>query len=143
MTDINDLPEWVEGAEYPADVSGWKTLTLESWKMDAKENRIWLKVTFTNGDGIRADLSQNIFTKTATDGEKKANDITFARLKDLWKAAGLQESDWPSAGKPRDVAKALTAYEGTLKLDVMCKQNDRGYTEAVRFRKIKAAESGD
>lgn len=141
MTEIDQLPEWVDGVEYPADISGWKSgLTLQNYSMDAKEDRIWLKVTFSDGDGIRADLSQNIFTKAEKgSGHQKANDITMARLKELWKAAGLAEADYPSAKNPRQIAKALQAYEGTLKVDVLCKQNDRGYTEATRFRAVKSA----
>ena len=139
MTNEVDLPDWVEGGEYPADVAGWKTLTLKKYEMTAKENRIWLRCEFGNGDGIRADLSQNIFTSPQTDGEKKANQITFGRLGGLWKAAGLVEADYPAASRPRDIAKALTAYEGELTVDVMCKTNDRGYVEATRFRKVQAA----
>lgn len=140
MTEIQDLPDWVEGGEYPADVSGWRNLTLSAWEMVAKEKRIWLKATFSDSNGTRADLSQNIFTKPETDGEKKANQITFSRLKDLWKAAGLAEADYP-APNPRAVANALRSYEGSLTVEVMCKQNDRGYTEAVRFRKTKEQET--
>ena len=138
MTEINDLPDWVEGGEYPAEVSGWKTLTLTSYDMQAKERRVWLKATFDNADGVRADLSQNIFTKPETDGEKKANQITFGRLKELWKAAGLTEADYP-APNPRAIAHALNAYETNLTVDVMCGVNDRGYTEAKRFRKAAVA----
>ena len=138
MTNEVDLPDWVEGGEYPADVSGWKTLTLKKYEMTAKEKRVWLRCEFSNGDGVRADLSQNLFTSPATDGEKKANQITFGRLKDLWKAAGLAEGDYP-APNPRAIAQALNAYEGELTVDVMCKTNDRGYVEATRFRKVQAA----
>lgn len=132
--DVNDVPDWVEGGEYPAEVSGWHPLTLKKFDMTAKEKRIWLKLEFNDGNGIRADLSQNIFTKPETDGEKKANQITFGRLKQLWDAAGLTEADYP-APNPRAIASALNAYETTLEVDVMCGVNDRGYTEAKRFRK--------
>lgn len=137
-TEVNDLPDWVEGGEYPAEVSGWHPLTLKKFNMEPKANRIWLRLEFSNGDGIRADMSQNIFTKPETDGEKKANQITFGRLKELWKAAGLGEAEYP-APNPRAIASALNAYETNLTVDVMCGQNDRGYTEAKRFRKLSAA----
>ena len=141
MTDIDSLPEWVEGAEYPAEVSGWHQMTLKKYTMEAKDRRIWLRCEFSNGSNVRADLSQNIFTQPATPGETQANNITMSRLKDLWKAYGLTESEWPAATKPRDIAKALMAYEGgNQPVDVRCKVNDRGYTEAVGFRKVKAAE---
>ena len=136
--DINDVPDWVEGGEYPAEVSGWHALTLKKFDMQPKERRIWLRLEFADGNGVRADLSQNIFTSPETDGEKKANQITFGRLKELWKAAGLAEADYP-APNPRAIANALNAYETNLTVDVMCGQNDRGYTEAKRFRKVTAA----
>lgn len=138
-SELNDLPDWVEGGEYPADVSGWHPLTLKKFEMTAKEKRIWLRCEFSDGDGMRADLSQNIFTKPETDGEKTANKITFGRLKELWKAAGLSEADYP-APNPRAIASALNAYETNLTVDVMCGQNDRGYTEAKRFRAVKKPE---
>ena len=136
--EVDNLPDWVEGGEYPGEVTGWHPMTLKKFEMQAKERRVWLRAEFNDGSGIRADLSQNIFTKPETDGEKKANQITFGRLKELWKAAGLTEAEYP-APNPRAIAAALNAYETNLTVDVMCKQNDRGYTEAVRFRKVVTA----
>lgn len=137
-TEVDNMPDWVEGGEYPEEVSGWHTLVLKKYDMQPKEKRIWIRLEFTNDNGVRADLSQNLFTKPETDGEKKANQITFGRLKQLWQAAGLDEADYP-APNPRAIAKALNAYEANLRVDVMCKPNDRGYTEATRFRKVQAA----
>lgn len=137
-TEEQSLPDWVDGAEYPQEISGWHKMTFKKFDMQAKEKRVWLRLEFSDGDGVRADLSQNLFTKPETDGEKKANQITFGKLKQLWQAAGLGEADYP-APNPRAIAKALNSYETSLEVDVMCGQNDRGYTEAKRFRKVTAA----
>lgn len=136
--DVNEVPDWVEGGEYPEDLSGWHKMTLKKFDMQPKEKRVWLKIEFSNGDGKRADLSQNLFTHPETDGEKKANQITFGRLKELWKAAGLGEADYP-APNPRAIANALNGFETILEVDVMCGTNDRGYVEAKRFRKVATA----
>ena len=138
--DTSGLPEWVEGGEYPTEASGWQKMTLRNFDMQAKERRVWIKIGFGNDNGGRADLSQNLFTKPDTDGEKKANQITFGKLKQLWQAAGLTDSDYP-APNPQAIAKALNAYEGRLQLDVFCGLNDRGYTEAKRFRRAASAEA--
>jgi len=139
MTDINELPEWVEGAEYPEAPKGWHKMLLKDFIMKPQDRRIWLKVNFDSGNGVQAQLSQNIFTHPEDDGEATCNKITFGKLRQLWEAAGLPETDFPPATNPRAVAKQLNQYAGSLFVDVSVGQDSRGYTEAKRFRKVKEA----
>lgn len=138
--DIESLPEWVEGAEYPDTPTGWHKMLLKDFDMKPQEKRIWIKVNFDSGNGVRAQLSQNIFTSPATEGEKTANKITYGKLKQLWDAAGLPEGDQPPAANLRKVAEQLNRYAGSLFVDVSVGPDSRGYTEAKRFRKVKASE---
>lgn len=134
-----DLPDSLEGAEYPTEARGWRTMRFEEFKAEAKANRVWLLLKFNDGNGQQASASQNLFTKPETDGERMANSITLRLFKTLWEAAGLSETDFP-APNPAAIAKALNAYEGELMVDAYCGPDGRGYTQASKFRKVKQTD---
>ena len=136
MGAFDNLPDSVEGGAYPddpGDFSGWIDMKLNEFRVEPKATRIWLLLKFAADNGVQASLSQNIFTSPADDGEKKCNQITFGKFKQLWKAAGLSEADYPTPN-PRAISQAVTAYEGNLVVGVLCGPDGRGYTEAKRFR---------
>ena len=137
-----DLPDSMDGgAEYPSDPKGWRTMRLDKYRAEAKGDRVWFLLEFSDENGGRASASQNLFTKPKTDGEGTANSISLRLFKTLWEAAGLTETDFP-APNPAAIAKALNAYEGELKVDAYCGPDGRGYTQATKFRKVKPLADG-
>ena len=136
--DPTQLPDDTAGFEWPEDTRGWHKVKFSEFRVEAKPTRTWFLLQFDNGDGVRASLSQNLFAHPDTDGERKANQITLGKLKQLFAAFGLPDSEMP-APSPREIAKALNAYEGEGMVDAFIGPDGRGYNEAQRFR--KASES--
>lgn len=135
MTDINNLSDEA-GESWPEDVKGWRTVSFEKFVVEPKGDRTWFLLKWT-GEGFFASTSLNLFSKSvaeADSGKATANRITMSALKDIFRAAGLAETDFPKPSA-RDIASALNAYEGRLSVDAFVGPDGRGYTEATRFAK--------
>lgn len=134
-TDFNDDA----AGTYPADVKGWEQMKLAKFRAEAKGDRTWFLLEFSNDAGRRASTSVNLFNKPeAGSGKHKANDITLGTLSSLWKAAGLSDADRPAANA-REIVKALNALEGTLEVDCYIATDDKDYVVAKKFRKATGA----
>lgn len=133
-TDFNDDA----AGSYPVDVKGWEQMKLQKFRAEAKGDRTWFLLEFSNMDGRRASTSLNLFNKPEADGKKKANEISLGTLSSLWKAAGLSDADRPAANA-REIVKALNALEGSLEVDCYIAPDEKEYIVAKKFRKASGA----
>ena len=144
--DPSTLPDEA-GESWPEDVKGWRTVKFDKFEAKPQGERTWFLIKWTGDNGLYASTSLNLFSKAIAEtdsGKATANRITMGALRDLFRAAGLAESDFP-AGNAREIAKALNAYEGELTLDAFVGPDGRGFTEATRFAKAgtKVAKATD
>lgn len=130
------------GESYPVAFKGWCEMRLESFRADAKSDRTWFLLKWADGDGRRASTSLNLFVRPEEAGKKKANEISLGVLRGLWRAAGLQEADFP-APSAREIVKALNGYEGSLTVDAYCAPDDKEFLNANKFRKASGAKPKD
>ena len=144
--DPSNLPD--EGGEpWPEDIKGWRTVKFDKFEAKPSGERTWFLIKWTDGAGLYASTSLNLFSKSMAEsdsGKATANRITMSALRDLFRAAGLADSDLPAANA-RDIAKALNAYEGELSVDAFVGPDGRGFTEATRFAKAgtKVSKAGE
>ena len=108
-------------------------MTLTNVTVRKKDNAAaWFLLEF-EGSG-RASATFNWFGNPATDGHKKANDISWHQIvKPLAKAAGLNDGDMPKKNA-LDIAKFLNAYEGKLRVNAFIGTDERGFNVASKFR---------
>ena len=142
--DPSTLPDET-GEPWPEDVKGWRTVKFDKFEAKPQGERTWFLLKFSDGNGLYASASLNLFSKSVADadpGKKTANGITKGRLQDLFLAAGLEKADLPAVNASA-IAKALNAYEGELTVDAYVGPDGRGFTEATKFAKAgtKVAKS--
>ena len=128
--ELDDTPQ-----DIAPDFEGTQTITLAEVTCKPKPNKAaWFLLKF-DGNGGRASTSFNWFgADDKTDGQKKANDISWHQVvKPLAKAAGLNDGDMPHK-TAMDIAKFLNAYEGKLRVSAFIGQDDKGYSVASKFK---------